>query len=676
MAITATFKADFSSFLDAIDKAEIALVDFSKGASKVETTLNRMVDNFSGRKLIQEASLMTIAVEKAGGIAKLTADQLQTVGSKAAEAAEKMQKLGYEVPAGLQRLADAAKEANKSGNDMASWMGKVSGLLGAFGIGVGVTAAVNFAKAVMDDADALMKLHDRTEISVESLQAMRTAGDDAGVTVETMADAVNKLQERLGRGDKGAVAALNELHISLKEFKTLDPGEQFIKIAEALREVKDPLEFARIASDLFGKNWKELAPVIKRGFDDVKDGAGGMSRETIKALDDAGDAATRFWRSVKANLGEALADVLTLSLSKVRELQSEFEKLAERAERNAPKISGGLVPPGLPEDLDQIYKQLDKEHVAIQTLTEDTNSFADAVIVGAQAMEHLHTKTHELAMKQEKELAAERQKNLEARNKQVIEGLTAIQQIEAANADFILKMTLSETDYKIAKINEWKNQTINAFKGTEEQLAAYTTAVTIRAQQQIDALNQVTKSVTTTGDEYSRMYKEATEGVLVIGKSAAEVAAANTAAATQTAHSYSTAFMESAQGFEQFKGIVVAGTGQMIGMTQELMNVMTKQMNTASDYLERDFQIQQAQRARGEFFMLGMSSGMPALSMSGGPTYTSPTVLPNTNLFKNAYGNTTLNNTFNVNGSIKDLARPLMDELTRQMQQTRQWPAS
>jgi len=82
MAITATFKADFSSFLDAIDKAEIALVDFSKGASRVESSLNRMVDKFSGRKLIQDAMLMTAAIEEMGidhrSLGTLIAEQLYT----------------------------------------------------------------------------------------------------------------------------------------------------------------------------------------------------------------------------------------------------------------------------------------------------------------------------------------------------------------------------------------------------------------------------------------------------------------------------------------------------------------------------------------------------------------------------------------------------------------------
>jgi hypothetical protein len=33
-------------------------------------------------------------------------------------------------------------------------------------------------------------------------------------------------------------------------------------------------------------------------------------------------------------------------------------------------------------------------------------------------------------------------------------------------------------------------------------------------------------------------------------------------------------------------------------------------------------------------------------------------------------------NNFYVNGSIRDLAQPLMNELTRLMKQTRQWPSA
>lgn len=114
MAVTAKFTADFSSFTDAIDKAEVELADFSKGAAGVEARLNRMVDNFSGRKLIQEAALMSTAIEKSGGVATLTGQQLEQAGKKAAEAAEKMKKLGIDVPVSIQNIADAAKHTGSA----------------------------------------------------------------------------------------------------------------------------------------------------------------------------------------------------------------------------------------------------------------------------------------------------------------------------------------------------------------------------------------------------------------------------------------------------------------------------------------------------------------------------------------------------------------------------------
>src|SRR5262249_45422272 len=70
---------------------------------------NRLTDSFSGRRIIQEALLMADAIERGGGTSKLTAAELERVGTKAAEAAEKMRALGYDVPTQIQKLADRLK---------------------------------------------------------------------------------------------------------------------------------------------------------------------------------------------------------------------------------------------------------------------------------------------------------------------------------------------------------------------------------------------------------------------------------------------------------------------------------------------------------------------------------------------------------------------------------------
>jgi hypothetical protein len=86
MAITAKFVADFSSFYDAVRKADAQLVDLSQRAGGAEKALNRMVDNFSGRRLVQDAHLMSEAVERVGGVSRLTGTELQRVAAQAREA--------------------------------------------------------------------------------------------------------------------------------------------------------------------------------------------------------------------------------------------------------------------------------------------------------------------------------------------------------------------------------------------------------------------------------------------------------------------------------------------------------------------------------------------------------------------------------------------------------------
>jgi len=200
MAVTAKFQADFSSFLDAIDKAELALVDFGKGANKVESSLNRMVDNFSGRKLIQEASLMTIAVEKAGGVSSLTAKELQTVGAKADEAADKLRRLGIEVPPGMQKLADSIKQIqNESTKTTSILSGLESQLLGMFSIG----AVVAFGKEILDAGDKIEKMADQTGLSRTEVQKLQYVAGQSGTAIESLID------EALDGARRQAVAAAN-----------------------------------------------------------------------------------------------------------------------------------------------------------------------------------------------------------------------------------------------------------------------------------------------------------------------------------------------------------------------------------------------------------------------------------------------------------------------------------
>lgn len=358
MAVTAKFQADFSSFIAAIDKAEVALVDFGKGAGKVESQLNKMVDSFSGRKLIQEASLMTIAVEKAGGTAKLTARELEQVGAKANEAADKMRRLGYEVPAGLQKLADETKGATGNLQAMKS---VATSLFGAFTITAAVGAIISFGKATLDAADELTKLHDKTGITVEGLQRFQAAGDDAGNTIDDITGAIVKMEDKLVSGDSSAAGALKKLGLSFADLKGLSPENQFIAISDAIRQVKDPAEQVNIAIDLFGKQGANVLPTLKRGFDDLRDSAVGMSADTVQALDDVGDALARMSRKGKADAAE-LFSFLFLGWGK--------------ADREAKRFKDQLDNLTSPNNLPAALPSLTLTHEQLQTINHDLDEQA------------------------------------------------------------------------------------------------------------------------------------------------------------------------------------------------------------------------------------------------------------------------------------------------------------
>ncbi len=114
MAVTALFKADFSSFFDAVQQADVELKTLDSGAGNVQGSLNRLADAFSGRKMIQDATLAAEAINQIGGASVLTENEQAKVNAKVQEAIEKYQVLGQQAPQALIDLADATKQTASS----------------------------------------------------------------------------------------------------------------------------------------------------------------------------------------------------------------------------------------------------------------------------------------------------------------------------------------------------------------------------------------------------------------------------------------------------------------------------------------------------------------------------------------------------------------------------------
>ena len=224
MAITGTFGADFSAFVAAVDQAQTKLITFEAGSARVSDQLSRMEKSFSGVKIIQDATLMAEAIERVGGVSKLTADELEQAGIKADAAAEKMVAMGGTVPASIQNVIDAAHNARGAWGDfvhdfdataaiehplstatsgvkaLAAEMGPaaVSAVGWATGIVAAATALFKLTDSAAQAGSQLNDMNERTGISVVQLSKYSSAITVAGGDMGTFTDAFFKLQTRIG----------------------------------------------------------------------------------------------------------------------------------------------------------------------------------------------------------------------------------------------------------------------------------------------------------------------------------------------------------------------------------------------------------------------------------------------------------------------------------------------
>lgn len=327
MAITGKFAADFSDFQAAVAKAEVSLKSFETGAGKVQTSLNKVTNSLSGTKLIQDAAIMAEAVERVGGVARLTEAELARVSATAKEAAAKLVAMGQEVPPGIQKIADATKGATANTVD---WKGALTGVLGAIGVGFSVSSIVAFGKSVFDSAGKTNDLSQQLGISTDAVQGFKYAAEQSGSTLDAVGTAIGKMSDNLAGGEKGTVAALKAAGLEFSTIRALKPEDAFLAIADALATIPDPMERTRVQYDLLGKGSASLTPALLANFRGTADGAAKMSADTIKALDDAGDAWATLADRVTIISGTLIAAAMNAS-TRVTSSWTAFALFADNA---------------------------------------------------------------------------------------------------------------------------------------------------------------------------------------------------------------------------------------------------------------------------------------------------------------------------------------------------------
>lgn len=178
-----------------------------------------------------------------------------------------------------------------------------------------VPAASSMISSAFELAASLDEAAQKMGVSVEGLQRLRVAARESGVSNEQLDTTMMRLNKSLGElqlGSKSAVAAFAQIGLSASDLKGMAPDQALRLIADALNKIPDPQQRIAIGSDIMGKSFAQLLPLINGGsaaldkYAQQSKASGEVSTENARKLDELSDR----WSAFKVSLGVNVANVI------------------------------------------------------------------------------------------------------------------------------------------------------------------------------------------------------------------------------------------------------------------------------------------------------------------------------------------------------------------------------
>lgn len=255
----------------------------------------------------------------------------------------------------IQKTGDNAKSlASKMGSGLKA-VGKAAAGIATAAAGAAASAGAAIKSAVDDTtayADEIDKASLRSGLGAENLQKLKYAAEQSGASLENIENTAKKFNQQLGEISEGskagetAAAAFDKLGISIydAEGKMRGTDELYNEVLAALADMPDSAERTAIATDLMGKGFTDLKPLMDAGSDGIKDLM--QNAEKLGIVMGGED--------VKAGvkLGDTIADIKTAFSGMVRTIGTSVvplvQKFADKILAFMPKIQSfvdKLLPP-------------------------------------------------------------------------------------------------------------------------------------------------------------------------------------------------------------------------------------------------------------------------------------------------------------------------------------------
>lgn len=199
------------------------------------------------------------------------------------------------IPVGLKLKMD--------GSEFQSGMDKIAGdLQNKIGAIFTLGAMTGAIKSIRDMVGAIKDASEATGVSVEAYQELNYAFLQAGAGADEFIMAMKtmaQVRERALSGDAKAIEQLRGWGHTMTTMRGTNPDEFFMRTANAIAAIQDPMSKAAAATEAFGKAGMKLLPVLgelRKLRDDAKNQNLIVSERDIELL----DRIDKRWTSMKA----------------------------------------------------------------------------------------------------------------------------------------------------------------------------------------------------------------------------------------------------------------------------------------------------------------------------------------------------------------------------------------
>ena len=233
-----------------------------------------------------------------------------------------------------EKASGLAETLGKGVRNAGKWAAGVA--TAAVSVGSAMGEAVNQTAAYADEID---KASFRSGIGAENLQRYKYAAEQSGASLEDIEKSAKKMNERLGEvaeGNAKSAEMFEKLGVAVYDANgnIRSSDEVYDDVLSKLADMGDSAEATAIGTDLFGKAFVDLKPLLASGSDGIQDLKDNADALGIVMSEDAVSAGVVY--------GDTIADIQNALGGMVRSLGASvlpmFQKFADKIIEWIPRI--------------------------------------------------------------------------------------------------------------------------------------------------------------------------------------------------------------------------------------------------------------------------------------------------------------------------------------------------